>query len=76
MRSSRLCAAPVVVPMVLWSLPLLCSVSQESCFSLQRHYLRNKYTLYMTFGYLRPHLVCMCGPIDPGHTCDEYSVLA
>jgi hypothetical protein len=26
MRSSRLCAAPVAVPVVLWSLPLFCSV--------------------------------------------------
>jgi hypothetical protein len=31
MRSSRLCLAPVAVPMVLWSLPLFYFV--ESCFS-------------------------------------------
>jgi hypothetical protein len=33
MRSSRLCVAPVVVPVVLWSLPLFCST--ESCHSLR-----------------------------------------
>jgi hypothetical protein len=32
MRSSRLCVAPVVVPLLLWSLLLLCSA--ENCHSL------------------------------------------
>jgi hypothetical protein len=41
-------------------------VSQESHFSLLRHYLCNKYTLFMTFGYLLTLLVCMCWTIDPG----------
>jgi hypothetical protein len=50
MRSSRLRVAPVVVPMVLLSLPLFRSV--ESHHSLQRHYVRNNYTLFVTFGYL------------------------
>jgi hypothetical protein len=34
MRSSRLYAAPVVVPVVLWGLSLFCFISQESRFSL------------------------------------------
>jgi hypothetical protein len=51
-RSSRLCAALVAIPVVLWSLPLFRPVSQESQFSLLRYYLCNKYTLFVTFGYL------------------------
>jgi hypothetical protein len=50
MRSSRLRVAPVVIPVVLRSLPLFCST--ESHHSLYRHYLCNNYTLFMTFGYL------------------------
>jgi hypothetical protein len=51
MRSSRLRVAPVVVLVVLWSLPLFRSA--ESCHSLWRHYLyNNNHTLFMTFGYL------------------------
>jgi hypothetical protein len=44
MRSSRLCVAPVTVPVVLWSLSLFRFI--ESRLSLWRHYLCNKYTLY------------------------------
>jgi hypothetical protein len=50
MRSSRLCAAPVVVPVVLWSL-ILFRFARES-LSLWRHYLYNKYILFVIFGYL------------------------
>jgi hypothetical protein len=50
-RSSRLRVAPVVVPVVLWSLSLFRSA--ESHHSLYRHYLcNNNYTLFVTFGYL------------------------
>jgi hypothetical protein len=49
-RSSRLCVGSVVVPVVLWSLPLF--HSDESRHSLYRHYLCNNYTLFVTFGYL------------------------
>jgi hypothetical protein len=63
-RSSRLRIAPIAVPVVLWSLPLFRFA--ESRLSLQRHYLRNNYTLYYdillsmsTFGRMR-------GTIDPG----------
>jgi hypothetical protein len=38
-RSSRLRVAPVVFPVVLWSLPLF-------------HSTENRHTLFMTFGYL------------------------
>jgi hypothetical protein len=48
--SSRLRVAPVAVPVELWSLPLFCFI--ESCHSLQRLYLCNNYTLFVTFGYL------------------------
>jgi hypothetical protein len=73
MRSSRLCAAPVAVPMELWSLPLFCFAREP--LSLWRHYLYNKYTLFMTFGYLWTLYVNVCGINDLGHTCDEYLVL-
>jgi hypothetical protein len=43
-RSSRLCVAPVAIPVGLWSLPLFHFV--ESCLSLQGHYLCDNYTLY------------------------------
>jgi hypothetical protein len=50
MRRSRLCVAPVAVPVELWSLLLFRFI--ESCLSLERHYLCNNYTLFVTFGYL------------------------
>jgi hypothetical protein len=51
MRNSRLCVALIVVPVVLWSLPLFRSA--ESHHSFWRHYLcNNNYTLFVTFGYL------------------------
>jgi hypothetical protein len=50
MTSSRLRVALVAIPMELWSLPLFCFI--ESHHSLQRHYLCNNYTLFVTFGYL------------------------
>jgi hypothetical protein len=40
-----------------------------------RQYLFNRYTLFMTFGYLWTLYVRVCGINDPGHTCDEYMVL-
>jgi hypothetical protein len=43
-RSSRLCVAPVAIPVGLWSLSLFHFV--ESCLSLQGHYLCDNYTLY------------------------------
>jgi hypothetical protein len=50
-RGSRLRVTLVVIPMVLWSLPLFCSA--ESHHSLLRRYLcNNNYILFMTFGYL------------------------
>jgi hypothetical protein len=48
-RSSRLRVAPVAIPVELWSLPLFHFI--ESHHSLYRHYLCNKYTLFVTFGY-------------------------
>jgi hypothetical protein len=50
MRSSKLHVAPVVILVVLWSLPLFHST--ESHHSLQRHYLCNNNTFFMIFGYL------------------------
>jgi hypothetical protein len=47
----------------------------KSRLSLLRHYLCNKYTLFMTFGYLWTFLVCMYGTIDPRHTYNEHLVL-
>jgi hypothetical protein len=44
MRSSRLRVAPVVIPVVLWSLPLFRSA--ESHLSFYRHFLCNNSTLY------------------------------
>jgi hypothetical protein len=52
-----------------------CFTSQESRLSFWRHYLCNKYTIFMTFGYLWTLCVRVCGINDPGHTCDEYLVL-
>jgi hypothetical protein len=50
-RSSWLRVAPVVIPVVLWS--LLQFRSAESHHSLKGHYLcNNNYTLFVTFGYL------------------------
>jgi hypothetical protein len=49
-RSSRLCDALVAVPVALWSLPLFC-FTRES-LSLYKHYLYNKYTLFVIFDYL------------------------
>jgi hypothetical protein len=49
-RSSRLRVAPVVIPVVLWYLPLFRST--ENHHSLQRHYLCNNYTLFVTFDYV------------------------
>jgi hypothetical protein len=42
---------------------------------LETHYLCIKYTLSMTISYLQTLYVRMCGTIDHGCTCDEYSVL-
>jgi hypothetical protein len=49
-KSSRLRVAPFVVPVELWSLRLFRFIERHH--SLQRHYLCNKYTLFMAFGYL------------------------
>jgi hypothetical protein len=50
-RSSRLRVALVVIPVVLWSLPLFHSA--ESHHSLWRHYLcNNNHTLFVKIGYL------------------------
>jgi hypothetical protein len=43
-RSSRLCVAPVAIPVVLWSLLVFRFI--KSHLSLYRHYLCNNYTLY------------------------------
>jgi hypothetical protein len=43
-----------------------CSILQESHLGLLRHYLCNKYTLFVTFGYMWTLLVRMCATIDPG----------
>jgi hypothetical protein len=56
-RSSSLRVAPVVIPVVFWSLPLFCSA--ENRHSLWRHYLCHNYTLFRTFGYLRT-LLAVC----------------
>jgi hypothetical protein len=48
--SSRLRVAPIIIPVELWSLMLFRSI--EGHHSLQRHYLCNNYTLFVTFGYL------------------------
>jgi hypothetical protein len=70
MRSSMLCAAQLPF---LWCYRVFhCSTSQESQLSLYKHYLCNKYTLFMTFGYLWTLYVRVCGINDPGHSCDEY----
>jgi hypothetical protein len=51
MMSSEIRVAPIVVPVVFWSLPLFRST--ESHHSLYKHYLcNNNYTLFVTFGYL------------------------
>jgi hypothetical protein len=50
MKSSRLRVAPVGVPVELWNLLLFYFV--ESHHSLQRNYLCNNITLFVTFGYL------------------------
>jgi hypothetical protein len=64
-RSSSLCAAPVAIlwcyGVFHWSIQF-----QESHFSLLKHYLCNKYTLFMTFGYLWILLIPMYGTIGPG----------
>jgi hypothetical protein len=52
------------------------SISLESHLSLLRPYLYNNCILFVTFGYLWVLFVRMCGTIDPGHTYDEYLVLA
>jgi hypothetical protein len=64
MRSSRQCAAPVAVPVELWSLLLFCF--KRVVLVSDRHYLCNKYTLFITFGYLWPLYVRMCEINDPG----------
>jgi hypothetical protein len=74
MRSSWLRVAPVVIPVVLWSLPLFCST--ESHHSLWRHYLCNTCTLFVTFGYLWTLLAVCVEQLMLGHACDEYLVLA
>jgi hypothetical protein len=49
--SSRLRVAPIIIPVVLWSLLLFYSI--ESRYSLYRYYLcNNNYILFVTFGYL------------------------
>jgi hypothetical protein len=63
-RSSRLRIAPIAVPVVLWSLPLFRFA--ESRLSLQRHYLRNNYTLYYDILLSMSTFGRMCGTIDPG----------
>jgi hypothetical protein len=73
MRSSRLCAALVTIPVELRSLLLFC-FTRES-LSLLRHYLCNKYTLFVPFGYLWTLYIYVYGINDSGHTCDEYLVL-
>jgi hypothetical protein len=47
-RSSRLCAA--LVSVALWSLPLFRFAIE--LLSLSRHYLCNKYILFVIFGYM------------------------
>jgi hypothetical protein len=72
-RSSRLALLRLLF---LWCYGLFhYSFSQESHLSPLRHYLCNKYTLFVTFGYLWTLYVRMCGINDPGHTCDDYLVL-
>jgi hypothetical protein len=62
--------------LLLWSYGVFhCSVSQETHLCLLRHYLCNKYILFMTFGYLWTLFVCVCWTNDPEHTYDEYLVL-
>jgi hypothetical protein len=63
-RSSKLCIAPIAVPVMLWSLPLFCFAESRLC--LQRHYLSNNYTLYYDIWLSVSTFGRMCGTIDPG----------
>jgi hypothetical protein len=73
-KSSRLRVAPVVIPVVLWSLPLFCST--KSHHSLYRHYLcNNNHTLFMTIGYLWTLLAVCVEQLILGHAYDEYFIL-
>jgi hypothetical protein len=50
MRSSRLCVVPVAIYVVF--LKSSAALFRMSHLSLYRHYLCNKYTLFMIFSYL------------------------
>jgi hypothetical protein len=63
-KSSRLCVAPVAVPVELWSLALFHFI--ESRHSLLRPYLCNNHTLFVIFGYLWTLLGHMCEIINHG----------
>jgi hypothetical protein len=57
-RSFRLCAAPVAIPVELWSLPLF--RFERVILVHWRHYLYNKYILFMIFVYLWTLYVHVC----------------
>jgi hypothetical protein len=74
MRSSKLRVVLVVIPVVLWTLPLFRSA--ESRHSLLRDYICNNYTFFVTFGYLWKLLAICVQQLILGHAYDEYLVLA
>jgi hypothetical protein len=59
---------PVVVPVVLRSLPLFRNA--ESHHSLWRHYLCNNYILFMTFDYLSTLLTVCVKQLILSHAYD------
>jgi hypothetical protein len=57
----------------VWSILLFCFA--RVALVSDRHYLCNKYILFVTFVYLRTLYIRVCGINDHGHTYDEYLVL-